>query len=69
MEPLIISAPFGNYWSILSHLTDTQFTPTLGTFTWNARGFWDKPMEVDLPGSQYRSTIALFSNHGSIKSV
>lgn len=43
MNPLIISAPFGNYHKFLKCVTQTKFTPTLGTFTWENRGFWTKP--------------------------
>jgi dihydroorotate dehydrogenase len=43
MKPLIVSAPFGNYHRILARLTGADFTPTLGTFTWEPRGFLTKP--------------------------
>jgi dihydroorotate dehydrogenase len=43
MKPLIVSAPFGNYHRFLTKVTGTDFTPTLGTFTWEPRGFWVKP--------------------------
>lgn len=44
MRSVVISAPFGNYGRFLSYLTGTDsFTPTLGTFTWQERGFWTKP--------------------------
>ncbi len=43
MENLIVSAPFGNYHRLLRFLTGASFTPTLGTFTAEPRGFWDPP--------------------------
>ena len=43
MHPLIVSAPFGNYHKFLGRVIGTDFTPTLGTFTWERRGFWTKP--------------------------
>lgn len=43
MKPVIVSAPFGNYPNLLRRLTGADFTPTMGTFTANPRGMWDKP--------------------------
>ncbi len=43
LKPLIVSAPFGNYHRLLKRLTGADFTPTLGTFTWESRGFNTKP--------------------------
>lgn len=43
IKQLVVSAPFGNYHRLLRRLTAADFTPTLGTFTWERRGFWTKP--------------------------
>lgn len=43
MQPLIVSAPFGNYYRFLGRVIGHDFTPTLGTFTWERRGYWTKP--------------------------
>lgn len=43
MKPLVVSCPFGNYYCFLRVVTGADFTPTLGTFTWLPRGFFDKP--------------------------
>lgn len=43
MNPLIVSAPFGNYHRFLKYMTGADFTPTVGTFTSNPRGFWTPP--------------------------
>ncbi len=46
LEPLVVSAPFGNYYNFLGHVIGQDFTPTLGTFTWESRGFLAKPSAV-----------------------
>lgn len=43
MKPLIVSAPFGNYPKFLQTVTGADFTPTMGTFTAQPRGFFTKP--------------------------
>lgn len=43
MKSLIVSAPFGNYPAIIKKLTGADFTPTMGTFTAEPRGFTTKP--------------------------
>ncbi len=43
MKPVIVSAPFGNYPRLIGRLTGADFTPTMGTFTSQPRGFRTKP--------------------------
>lgn len=43
MKTLLVSAPFGNYYQLLSKIIETDFTPVLGTYTWQPRGFFTKP--------------------------
>lgn len=43
MHPLVVSAPFGNYHRFLAKVIGPDFTPTLGTFTWEKRGWFTKP--------------------------